>query len=70
MTCGACPSQWEGKTVTNGDVYIRLRHGYFYLEVDNKTLFEGHPDGFDGVMGTDEMINYVNEYSGKVKILA
>lgn len=28
MTCGACPSQWEGKLEDGRFIYVRYRHSY------------------------------------------
>lgn len=28
LTCGACPSQWDGRTDDGRKVYIRYRHGF------------------------------------------
>jgi hypothetical protein len=59
MTCGGCPSQWEAQTTEGDSIYIRVRHGFFYLQVNDKTVLEGYPEGVDGVMSTKEMIDYV-----------
>lgn len=69
QTCFACPSQWEAKTIDNKDVFIRVRHGFLRLEVDNETIFSGNPDGVDGVMSTSDMIKYINETTSKVRII-
>lgn len=63
MTCFACPAQWEAKTVDGKDVYIRLRHGYFRLDLDGTTIFDGSPDGYDGVMNTEDMKEYITSNS-------
>lgn len=63
MTSQGCPSQWDAKTITGDNVYIRLRHGLFRLDVNDITEFWGNPDGFDGIMNTEEMIVYVTENS-------
>ena len=42
-TCLACPSQWEGKTRDNREVYIRYRHGQLDLwvsEPDEEFTFD------------------------------
>ena len=63
-TCSGCPSQWEAKTTKGDDVYIRLRHGHLYVELnDNYVIFNGYPDGYDGVMGTTEMVEYLHNAS-------
>jgi len=33
QTCGACPSQWEGKTDRGHNVYVRYRWGYLSVRV-------------------------------------
>jgi hypothetical protein len=58
-TCVACPSQWEATTTCGKSVYIRVRHGFFYVNVDGVRLFEGYPEDVDGAMSTEDMINYV-----------
>ena len=41
QTCGACPSQWYGKSIDdNGiehEIYIRYRWGYLRLDVNDNT---------------------------------
>lgn len=66
QTCGACPSQWDAETTDGQSVYIRVRHGYLNLDVDDETIFDGNPDGVDGVMSTHEMIVYVTQESKKI----
>lgn len=55
QTCGACPSQWEAVGPDGEHVYIRFRHGFFYVQVNGHTKFETAADG-DGVMSTDDML--------------
>lgn len=55
MTCSACPSQWEGKTESGKEIYIRLRHGYFRCYIDGKVIYESTP-GKDGIMSDDDMM--------------
>ena len=33
MTCAACPSQWEGVTISGQPVYIRYRFGYLSVKI-------------------------------------
>jgi hypothetical protein len=61
-TCGACPEQYdavfEGKMVG----YLRLRHGYFYVQcpdVGGTTVFEARPNG-DGLFEYEEREMYLN----------
>lgn len=61
QTSFGCPSQWDAKTQERDYVYIRLRHGHFYIEVNSERVMSTSPEGFDGVMSTDEMIKHVNE---------
>ena len=70
MTCGACPSQWEGETADGKFVYIRYRHGWFgcglgdtdYEAVLNEmtpgkqAVFMYVPREADGYMEWDEMM--------------
>lgn len=69
QTCSACPSQWDAKTDTGEDVYIRVRHGNFTLDVNGSNVLRGHPEGVDGCMSTSEMISYVNDNFEKVKFI-
>ena len=73
QTCGACPSQWEGKLADGRGIYIRFRYGRLTL-----TFFEGDEycaapdetmqchlvwesdDEWDGVMDTSEMMGHTN----------
>ncbi len=55
QTCFACPSQWSAETKEGKDVYIRLRHGFFYVNVNEERVFEDFPEGYDGVMSTSSM---------------
>ena len=60
MTCGACPSQWEGFFEDGGSVYIRYRWGYLSVEDTprGELAYFGRQvgDGFHGVMTTEEML--------------
>lgn len=60
MTCGACPSQWDGTFMEKADVYIRFRSNRFSVDSPfgneiyaNETLGE-HP--YDGVLSTEDML--------------
>ena len=56
-TCMACPSQWEGKTVANEEVYIRYRWGTLRVDLNGETIFSADcGDAYDGSMETDEML--------------
>lgn len=39
MTCGACPTQWEGHTNDGKSVYVRYRWGYLSVDVNDKTVY-------------------------------
>jgi len=69
MTCGGCPSQWDAETSNGKSVFIRVRHGYFTIDVDGEFVFGGNPYGVDGVMSTDDMIDYVNINSDNISIV-
>lgn len=69
MTCSACPSQWEGRTVDNKPIYIRYRWGRLTVQIwgVGKDIFDEETDGeyifdqqlgdaYHGVMDTEEMM--------------
>lgn len=72
MTCGACPSQWEGRTTDGEYVYIRFRWGFLSAGIGpslddaivpgasqrrGRTIYaEQVSDGLDGSMTTDRML--------------
>ncbi len=68
LTCGACPSQWNGTTQSGKDVLIHLRHGYLRISIEGHTIFDSNPNGFDGVMSTGELIQHVNTHAHYVVI--
>ncbi len=57
MTCGACPSQWEGTTECGKELYMRCRHGYFYMTIDGVKTVECDVSNYDidGVMSEEVM---------------
>lgn len=60
MTCGACPSQWEGTAVDGESVYIRYRYDRLTVSkpYGGETIFVwDNPagDGWGGCMGTEDM---------------
>lgn len=62
MTCGACPSQWEGKTSDGAHVYIRYRYGYLYASVDGIEIVGMEiGDPLDGVMNTAVMTRLLSD---------
>ena len=64
MTCGACPTQWEGTTTDGQYVYIRYRHGMFQVGIgatDDDAVVNSQTIAYverqaDGVMDNDEMM--------------
>lgn len=60
MTCGACPSQWEGEFEDDSPVYIRYRWGYlgvYDIAFGGTQLFGKQVgDGLHGVMTAKEML--------------
>ncbi len=68
QTCGACPEQYDvylafdpddGGESTTPIGYMRLRHGYFYAEHLDVTVYEANTDG-DGMFTDDERENHLN----------
>ena len=61
QTCYACPSQWEGKTLSGQDVYIRYRWGYLSISIDEKAIYgEQIGDEWSGVLAwrrVEEILN-------------
>lgn len=72
QTCGACPSQWEGRLLDGRYFYARYRWGHLavtagasvddavgaYWTENPDVIYEGvHGDGLDGCMGTAEMLS-------------
>lgn len=67
QTCGACPSQWEGRTDDNRSIYVRYRWGHLSITVGSKggditdavmgqSVFEvDYGDGLDGVLEYEEL---------------
>lgn len=58
MTCGACPSQWQGDTDDGRPIYVRYRWGHLRVEMDDtdEVVFEwSSGDNLDGVMDLDQL---------------
>jgi len=65
QTCGACPSQWEGKLSDGRYVYVRYRYGYLSISVGGPTVADAVRgeevfgqdigDGLDGFMSYEEL---------------
>lgn len=61
ITCGACPSQWEGETVEGKSFYARYRWGFLRVDINGETVFSiNYGDDNCGVMDTDEMCELAN----------
>ena len=59
MTCGACPSQWEGWSEDGDFLFVHYRYGILYVEKGGERIFyQEIGDSFDGIMSTDEMLDY------------
>jgi hypothetical protein len=63
LTCGACPTLWEGRTDQDGYVTIRYRHGYLSVRFNgyappsmDDEIWGSHVDlASDGVMSYEEL---------------
>lgn len=68
-TCSACPSQWEGVTADDREIYYRFRWGYLtvtvgkigdhekYAAVQGEEVFCAElSDGLDGTLSTKDMM--------------
>jgi hypothetical protein len=61
MTCVACPEQYDVHLDGRRVGYLRLRHGYFSVEVPDsggETVYEAEPDG-DGCFEEHERAGYL-----------
>ena len=52
MTCGACPTSWEGMTNEGKSVYARYRWGHLRVEINDEIVFgkqlrDDPPDSVD-----------------------
>lgn len=58
-TCYACPSQWEGRLENGQEIYIRYRHGWFTINVDNhETYSKAINQMADGFLTDTEMLEH------------
>ncbi|PCI28141.1 hypothetical protein COB55_04495 [Candidatus Wolfebacteria bacterium] len=67
QTCGACPSQWEGKLKDGRMFYARYRWGFLSIEIskqptddirmamEEQVYGEQLGDGFDGVLSENTL---------------
>lgn len=73
-TCSACPSQWEGWTTDDRQIYIRYRWGYLTVRLGEKgdkdefaavrgeQIFEAEVGGeFDGTLSDAELQNLTKD---------
>lgn len=63
MTCGACPEQYDAFLDEKQVGYLRLRHGFFYVEYPDcggETIYEAYPDG-DGIFADYERDRYLSD---------
>lgn len=65
QTCVGCPEQYEGKTESGQSIYVRCRHGYGYIELEEtrEILIEvSYSDGWQGFFDEgdlDEMLDMI-----------
>lgn len=60
QTCYACPSQWEGKTTDDEEVYIRYRYGYLRCDINGKTVYKAQiGDDLDGCIDLEEALEHM-----------
>lgn len=61
QTCESCPSQWEGWTDDNRQIYIRYRFGYLRVSIGPV----GDDDEFAAVSGEEVFgLSFGGEYDG------
>lgn len=61
QTCGACPSQWEGKTAAGQDIYVRYRYGSLRLDIDEHTVMTWtRPDSQIGDNAYDGCLSHIH----------
>lgn len=58
QTCVSSPSQWDGRTTTNQDFYIRYRHGILTLRIGSPTIDWDTPPIVDITLG-DEYAGFI-----------
>lgn len=57
MTCGACPSQWEGTTEDDEYFYVRYRWGGLRIDINGETIHRDTlGDGLDGVCSWEDVV--------------
>lgn len=56
-TCIACPTQFEGITIDNKDVYMRYRNGTMRIDIDDETILRiPHGNYLDGFCSLEDFI--------------
>ena len=60
QTCGACPEQYDAYFEGKNIGYLRLRHGYFRAEYNDKIVYEAYPNG-DGAFDHNERKRYLKK---------
>ena len=58
-TYGACPEAYDVHLDGHSVATMRLRHGYFHVDVGLETVFDAHPRG-DGLFDHDERAHYIH----------
>lgn len=62
QTCGACPEQYDAFVGDKKVAYLRLRHGYFYVQCpdvgEGEVVYSAEPHG-DGIFEHDEREEYL-----------
>lgn len=62
-----CPSQWEGISNNNENIYIRYRWGYLTLYLDDKEIYYVKcGDNYEGEMRTKKMLEILKDYIKRI----
>lgn len=62
QTCGACPSQWEGKTTNDEEIYIRYRWGTLRVDINKETVYCKVVGGeYDGTMDFWQLTHHTQD---------
>lgn len=69
MTCYACPEQYDAIIAGEEVAYLRLRHGYFMVQVPwgGETVYEADPEG-DGIFEVHEREKYLSEACRRIAV--
>ena len=67
LTCGGCPTVWEGKAILcrehgeeERELFIRFRYGTLRILVDDQLAIEQEiSDGLDGIIGWDRVKPFI-----------